>query len=149
MPDMTMRQAAEWAGVTRGTIHKAITSGRISASKSDTGVYRINPAELERVYPQRQPLGVSGDTPEIHRDIPELIVLRREVELLREMYRASEMREADLRAERVRLIGIVENTTRMLTYEKPLPPSQETRSVPNQTRLGQRLGGWMAQLRRR
>lgn len=118
MPDMTMRQAAEWAGVTRGTIHKAITSGRISANKSDTGVYQINPAELERVYPRRQPVGVSGDTPESHRDTPELTALRREVELLREVYRASEAREADLRSERDRLLGIVEGATRLLTYQQ-------------------------------
>ena len=114
---MTMRQAAEWAGVTRGTIHKAITSGRLSANKSDTGVYRINPAELERVYPRRQPAGVSGDTPESHGDTPELAALRREVELLREGQRASEAREADLRGERDRLLGIMENTTRLLTFQ--------------------------------
>ncbi len=117
MPDMTMRQAAEWAGVTRGTIHKAITSGRISANKSDTGVYRINPAELERVYPHRQLAGVSGDTLESHGDTPELAVLRREVELLREGQRASEAREVDLRTERDRLLGIVENTTRLLSHQ--------------------------------
>lgn len=128
MPDMTMRQAAEWAGVTRGTIHKAITSGRISANKSDTGVYRINPAELERVYPRRQPTGVSGDAPESHGDTTELAALRREVELLREGHRASEAREADLRTERDRLLGIVESTTRLLAHQKPSAPSQ----LPNQ-----------------
>ena len=118
MPDMTMRQAAEWAGVTRGTIHKAITSGRISASKSDTGVYRINPAELERVYPRRQPAGVSGDTLKSQGDTLELATLRREVELLREGHRASEVREVDLRIERDRLLGIVEHTTRLLTHQQ-------------------------------
>ena len=117
MPDMTMRQAAEWAGVTRGTIHKAITSGRLSANKSDTGVYRINPAELERVYPRRQPAGVSGDTLESHGDTPELTALRRELELVRESHQASQARETDLRIERDRLLGIVESTTRLLTHQ--------------------------------
>ena len=134
MPDMTMKQAADWAGVTRGTIHKAITSGRISANKSDTGVYRINPAELERVYPRRQPSGVSGDTPgvsvgtpESHGDTPELAALRREVELLREGQRASEAREIDLRAERDRLLSMLEKTTLLLTHQpnpEPYRPSQ-------------------------
>ena len=135
MPDMTMRQAAEWAGVTRGTIHKAITSGRLSANKSDTGVYRINPAELERVYPRRQPAGVSGDTLESHGDTPELAALRREVELLREGQRASEAREADLRAERDKLLSLLEKTTLLLTHQ----PTPEPRM------LG-RLG-WLQRLR--
>ena len=135
-----MRQAAEWAGVTRGTIHKAITSGRLSANKSDTGVYRINPAELERVYPRRQPVGVSGDTPKSHGDTPEtpeLAALRREVELLREGQRAFEARETDLRTERDRLLGIVESTTRLLTFRETSNPS-ETRLPPTQQILGVR-----------
>lgn len=135
MPDMTMRQAAEWAGVTRGTIHKAIISGRISAIKSDTGVYRINPAELERVYPRRQPMSVSGDTPEGHDDTPELAALRREVELLREGQRASEAREVDLRAERDRLLSLLEKTTLLLTHQ----PNPELRAP---SRLG-----WLQRLR--
>ena len=129
MPNMTMRQAAEWAGVTRGTIHKAITSGRLSATKSDTGVYRINPAELERVYPLRQPTAVSGDTPERHTDTSELAALRREVELLREGQRAAAAREVDLRAERDRLLGIVENTTRLLGHQKS-KPAEQTETLP-------------------
>lgn len=132
---MTMRQAAEWAGVTRGTIHKAIVSGRISASKSDTGVYRINPAELERVYPLRQPAGVSRDTPDTHSDTPELAALRREVELLRERQKASEAREIDLRAERDRLLSLLERTTLLLTHQ----PSPELRTS---SRLG-----WLQRLR--
>ena len=136
MPDMTMRQAAEWAGVTRGTIHKAITSGRISGNKSDTGVYRINPAELERVYPRRLPAGVSEDTPERHGDTPELTALRREIELLREGQKASEAREVDLRAERDRLLSLLERTTLLLTHQ----PNPELRTP---SRLGwfQRLRG--------
>lgn len=143
MPDMTMRQAAEWAGVTRGTIHKAITSGRLSANKSDTGVYRINPAELERVYPHRQPSGVSGDTPEIQGDTPELVALRREVELLREGQRASEARETDLRTERDRLLGIVENTTRLLTYQQQNRAEQTSPITAQKHRLK-----WLSQILR-
>ena len=145
MPDMTMRQAAEWAGVTRGTIHKAITSGRISANKSDTGVYRINPAELERVYPCRLPTGVSedtrgvsADTPESHGDTPKLAALRREVELLREGQRASEARETDLRTERDRLLGIVESTTRLLAHQR-IPTTQEAPPTAIRVHLAQRI----------
>lgn len=117
MPDMTMRQAAEWAGVTRATIQKAIVSGRLSAEKDEKGAYRINPAELERVY-QPRTVAVSDDTQESHEETPQLTAARREIELLREMQRASEAREADLRAERDRLLGIVESTARLLTHQQ-------------------------------
>ena len=118
MPDMTMRQAAEWAGVTRATIQKAIVGGRLSAEKDEKGAYRINPAELERVYQPRSTVAVSDDTQESHDETPQLTAARREIELLREMQRASEAREADLRAERDRLLGIVESTARLLTHQQ-------------------------------
>lgn len=127
MPDMTMRQAAEWAGVTRATIHKAITSHRLSAEKDDNGVYRINPAELERVYRPKSAVAVSGDTSESHEETPALTAARQEIQLLREMQRASEAREADLRAERDRLLGIVESTTRLLTHQQAPPAAASTR----------------------
>lgn len=118
MPYMSMRQAAEWAGVTRATIQKAIVSRRLSAEKDENGVYRIDPAELERVYRPKSAVVVSVDSQEGHKETPELTAARREIELLREMQRASEAREADLRAERDRLLGIVESTTRLLTHQQ-------------------------------
>lgn len=47
----TLGQAAKATGKAKGTIKNAIDKGRISASKSETGEYQIDPAELHRVYP--------------------------------------------------------------------------------------------------
>jgi hypothetical protein len=47
----TLGQAAKAAGRSKTTIHRAITSGRLSASRTDTGDYSIDPAELARVFP--------------------------------------------------------------------------------------------------
>lgn len=47
----TMGQAAKEAGVSKTTINRAIKSGRLSAEKLDDGSYRINAAELFRVFP--------------------------------------------------------------------------------------------------
>jgi excisionase family DNA binding protein len=46
----TISEAARQAGITRAAIHKAIKAGRLSASKDDNGNYRIDAAELFRVY---------------------------------------------------------------------------------------------------
>ena len=48
---LTLGQAARMAGVGKTTLARAIKSGRMSASRSDEGSYRIEPAELHRVYP--------------------------------------------------------------------------------------------------
>lgn len=47
----TLGEAAKATGKSKATISKAIKSGRISASKDDTGAFRIDPSELHRVYP--------------------------------------------------------------------------------------------------
>jgi len=48
---LTLGQAARVAGVGKTTLARAIKSGRMSASRTDEGSYRIEPAELHRVYP--------------------------------------------------------------------------------------------------
>ena len=48
---MTLGQAAKTAHKAKGTILNAIKDGRLSAPKDDKGRYKINPAELNRVFP--------------------------------------------------------------------------------------------------
>src|SRR5438045_1762549 len=47
----TLGQAAKATGVSKMTIQRALKSGRLSGHKDDTGSYRIDPAELHRVFP--------------------------------------------------------------------------------------------------
>lgn len=47
----TLGEAAKATGKSKATISKAIKSGRISASKDETGTFHIDPSELYRVYP--------------------------------------------------------------------------------------------------
>lgn len=58
----TLGEAAKATGKSKATISKAIKSGRISASKDDTGAFRIDPSELHRVYPPT-PTGEQSETP--------------------------------------------------------------------------------------
>jgi hypothetical protein len=47
----SLGQAAKACGRSKTTIHRAITSGRLSASRTEAGGYSIDPAELDRVFP--------------------------------------------------------------------------------------------------
>ena len=51
MPKLSLRQAATAASVSKSTILRAIQTGRLSATRLETGGYDIDPAELFRVYP--------------------------------------------------------------------------------------------------
>jgi len=48
---ISLGKAAKLAGVGKSTIAKAITSGRMSATRNPDGSYAIDPAELARVFP--------------------------------------------------------------------------------------------------
>lgn len=50
-PVFTLGEAAKAAGVSKPTLSKAISSGRLSAEKTPDGSYRIQAGELFRVYP--------------------------------------------------------------------------------------------------
>lgn len=58
----TAGQAAEATGKNIATITRAIKSGKISASKGDSGAWEIAPAELHRVFP---PLAQTLRNPEM------------------------------------------------------------------------------------
>lgn len=47
----TLNEAAKATGKSKTTIHRALKSGKVSATKMDSGAYAIEPAELHRVFP--------------------------------------------------------------------------------------------------
>lgn len=47
----TLGEASKAVGKSKTTLHRAIKSGKISASKADDGSYVIEPSELHRLYP--------------------------------------------------------------------------------------------------
>ena len=48
---LTLGQAAKHTGLSKSTISRAISSGKLSAASKDSGGYSIDPAELFRVFP--------------------------------------------------------------------------------------------------
>lgn len=49
---LTLGQAAKEAGVAKSTISKALASGKLSYREKNSDGYKIDPAELFRVYPR-------------------------------------------------------------------------------------------------
>ena len=72
----TLGEAARVTGKSKPAISKAIKSGRLSASRADDGSYRIDPAELERVYPVTGSLNGQGRRDETQVDTSELTLWR-------------------------------------------------------------------------
>jgi predicted site-specific integrase-resolvase len=67
----TLGEAAKAVGKSKTTLHRAIKSGKISASKADDGSYVIEPSESPRVYwrvklSKDEPHGTEKISPEVH-----------------------------------------------------------------------------------
>ena len=89
---LSLKQAAEAVGKGKSTLQRAIKAGKLSAQISERGTYRIDPAELVRVYPDdystdankrnklNQPKSSHGNGLEHH----ETALLRLELEQVRE-----------------------------------------------------------------
>lgn len=58
----TLGQAAKATGKSKTTIQRAVSKGLISGEKSQNGEYRIDPAELHRVFQLKKPDTVSDNT---------------------------------------------------------------------------------------
>lgn len=126
----TAGQAAKATGKSIPTITRAIKRGTISAERTASGGYLIDPAELHRVFP-----AVTSErdaTPNVsgHETLQESAVTPRfdlEVRMLREMLAREQETVADLRirldaeaAERRRLTALL---THQEQKSEPLPAS--------------------------
>ena len=47
----TLAEAAAACGVDKSTVRRAVRSGRISGTRDEGGVWRVEPVELHRVFP--------------------------------------------------------------------------------------------------
>lgn len=97
---MTLNQAAKAAGKAKGTILKSIKEGVLSAPKDTKGRYKIDPAELHRVFPltnneqsEKPKLTTSND----HENRIKIAELEAEIKALRR-----EVERTDMERERER-----------------------------------------------
>lgn len=138
MPMLTLNQAAKAAGKSKSALLAAMRSGRFSASKDEQGYYQIDPAELFRVYPPTGSLsGSQLDTgtatnpiSTAHSTTQEAAIWREKAELMERIIKATEAERDDLKAERERLLGVIEEqarTVRQLTHQPQ--PKQDSQAV--------------------
>lgn len=98
MATVSMTKGAELAGVSKGTVSKAIKSGRLSyVEKTDRG-YLIETSELFRVFPPKKSETVEKHRSETGDGNPvNSTGLQREIQLLREQLQDRDNVVADLR----------------------------------------------------
>ena len=60
MASYTLGMAAQATGTAKSTIYRAIKAGRLSGTRTETGEWSIDPAELARVFPL---IALPGVTP--------------------------------------------------------------------------------------
>jgi excisionase family DNA binding protein len=116
MTTLSLREAAEQTGVSKSTIFRAIQSGRMSAERDDDRNFKIDPAELFRVYPPKSDdvaperageRGAGQDaTPTGRGDATELVVrnaqLEAEISALKAILEAEKKRADEIREDRDR-----------------------------------------------
>lgn len=104
MATIGLSEAARLTGSARSTLYRAIKTGRLSAAVGPNGAVRIDPAELERVFPVAVARDAAPAPRETTRDVArpaELVVRAAEIEarLAERDERLAEARDqiADLR----------------------------------------------------
>lgn len=138
MPEMTLAEAAKWAGKGKPAILKAIQKGHLSASKAEDGTWRIDPSELARVYSPGNGGKHFDEGSQTDKEAAEDVAgMHRELALLREMVSRADATAADLRTERDawkeeagRWQAQAEAQTRLLTHQKANTPPVEGPKVP-------------------
>ena len=118
---LTLAEAAKETGLTKPAIFKSIQKGRVSATKDDKGQWRIDPAELFRVYPPAAKKAIT-ETQTGNLEVTEKRLLDKESEI--EHFRAQ---VGDLRTERERWRTQAEQITRLLTDQREKEQAKKPR----------------------
>lgn len=123
MPKLSLRQAAQQAGVSKSTISRAIQKGRLSADREPDGGYAIDPSELHRVYGDRPAQqtgnGATGqDAPVTATD--ETPALRAEIDGLKAQLALMRDQLDDVKTQRDEWAGQAKQATRLLADQRPV-----------------------------
>lgn len=105
MTYLSLGEAAKAAGVAKGTLSKALKTGKLSYTEKTAAGYRIDPAELFRVFPRKQARTVEGERSETPVETGEVVaLLKAEVADLR---RRLDQSEAERREAQARVVGLL------------------------------------------
>jgi excisionase family DNA binding protein len=133
----SLTSAATATGISKSTIYRAIKSGKMSAVFED-GVYKIDPAELHRVFSPVSVERVMKEEMTQSETVGETSLLKLEVEFLkqqlereRDFVKSLERRLDESDIERRKL-------TKLLTFQQEQPKVQE-QSVKKENKLWKKL----------
>ncbi len=129
MAKLNISQAARAVGIARSTIQTHIKQGKLSFNVLGNGQRVIDTTELLRVYGELTTTGVVEQEGEIrHQTTPNNSeILQDKVTMLEAQMESLQRDKEEDRREKDRLVSIIENQTRMLTYqptEAPAPKEQ-------------------------
>lgn len=128
---MTITEAAKQTGLTRAAIHKAIKSGRLSATKDDSGNFQVDAAELFRVY---KPVDKNGIQESAYLpDTAEYRLIAQRLEFTERLLRQVENERDSLRYS-------LNQAMSLITHQQP-QESQKAENKPVTSLLWQKLFG--------
>jgi hypothetical protein len=127
----TISEAAKQTGLTRAGIHKAIKTGRLSATKDDSGNFQIDAAELFRVYNQVD--RNSTQQPINSQDTVDYKLMEQRLEFTEKLLRQVENERDSLRTS-------LNQAMALITHQQP-QESQKAESQPVESLLFKKLFG--------
>jgi lambda repressor-like predicted transcriptional regulator len=129
----SLREAAEAAGLSKSSIHRAVARGRLSAARLEGGAFEIDPSELARAFPPRRVRdgqlgrhGTAAETAETAGTRVTLARLEAENVSLKTLLDAEKRRGEELRSERDEW----RDQAKRLALPAPVPAPAPATSVP-------------------
>lgn len=135
-----LKRASELTGKNQSTIHRAMKAGRLSYSLSDSGERLLDTSELTRLFPAKSVDNVlRNDAPAEPRNNAQAADLHARLTFMQQRIDGLEADKADLRAERDRLLSVIETQAQQVK----LLTDQRSSALHTETRRGwwQRLRG--------
>lgn len=137
-PFLTLSQAAKRVGKSKATISKAIANGRLSVAKRDSNGFKIDPAELFRVFTpvcsvngqteRKERASERGERPQVNTPMDP------EKEILKARLQAAEQRATDLE----RLVS----DYRRIVDKLLLPGPVQVNETPQETKPRKKRSWW-------
>jgi predicted DNA-binding protein (UPF0251 family) len=115
---LSLSEAAIAAGIAKSTIWRAVKAGRISASRTVTGTYQIDPAELFRVFPAI-PKIVEIKQPALAKETGVMPALEAQISALKEVSSLLKEQLEDTRKDRDAWRTQAESSQRLLIDARP------------------------------
>ena len=130
---LSLTKAAEEVGISRSALFKAIKNGRVSATKNGKGEFKIDPAELFRVYQPVNKVNVNLHQPSQQQDIAKETAETVEITMLKQLLKQVESERDDLRRRLDDEAQERRKLTMLLTHQPPIETSPVKKEDPEVT----------------